>query len=89
MKRPPEDTPLIASIRLSYPAVLRGHAVVIHVPCESSTHCTAICPGGRLVMGDVTVGLRCEHARNLMDRAREAVDAAVLGSLPVPSGRTI
>jgi hypothetical protein len=35
-----------------------------------------------LNIGDVSVHLACEHAHNLADRVQEAIDAAVLGTLP-------
>lgn len=76
-------------ITFAGPTVIHGNSTTIALPCEAGRRCPASCSGGLLTIGDTSVRLTCEHARNLADRARDAVDATVLGSLPVPTGRTI
>lgn len=69
--------------------VIHGNSTTITLSCKAGKRCPAVCSGGILTVGDISVRLTCEHARNLADRARDAVDAAVISSLPVPTGRTI
>jgi hypothetical protein len=65
-----------------HPLVIRGHATSLIVPCGRRGPCPPACCGGTLNIGDVSVHLACEHAHNLADRVQEAIDAAVLGTLP-------
>lgn len=65
---------------------IHGNSISLHIWCPTQASCPALCQGGLLVLGDVSVPLSCEHAKNLADRAREAIDATVLGSLPPACG---
>lgn len=66
-----------------------GNSISLHIRCPAHSRCPALCQGGLLILGDVSVPLSCEHANNLADRAREAIDATVLGSLPPACGRRL
>lgn len=88
MSRSPDRPSLADKIRHGGPTILHGSSTTIALPCEAGRRCPAICSGGLLTIGDTSVRLSCEHARNLVERAREAIDATVLGSLPIPSGQT-
>lgn len=68
------------------PTIIRGHSVSLHIWCQEHDLCSPHCQGGTLVLDDISVTLSCEHARNLADRAREAIDATVLGCLPPTCG---
>lgn len=64
--------------------LINGHLVTLEVHCAGALICPTLCLGGNLTIGDVTVRLSCAHADNLIDRVREAIDATVLGTLPLP-----
>lgn len=68
------------------PLAIQGHSVSLHIWCPMDEPCPPHCQGGTLIFEDVSVALSCEHARNLADRAREAIDATVLGCLPPTCG---
>lgn len=89
MKRISDHAHSESVVSFAGPTVICGNATTIALLCEEGRRCPAICSGGLLTIGDISVRLSCEHSRNLAARAREAIDAAVLGSLPVPIGRTI
>lgn len=65
-----------------HPLVIRGHATALILACGGTGPCSPVCCGGTLNIGDVSVHLACEHAHNLAERVQEAIDAAVLGTLP-------
>jgi len=65
---------------------IHGNSVSLHIWCPTDQRCPPMCQGGLLVLGDISVPLSCEHATNLAERAREAIDAVVIGSLPPTCG---
>ncbi|GAA0761078.1 hypothetical protein FHS52_001203 [Erythromicrobium ramosum] len=69
--------------------VLIGNVASLTVICDRQIACPADCRGGILRIGDVSVALSCTHAQNLAERIREAIDATVLGTLPLPVKPTI
>lgn len=69
--------------------VLNGNVASLTVICHRQIACPTDCRGGILRIGDVSVELSCTHAHNLADRVREAVDATILGTLPLPVKPTI
>lgn len=73
----------------AHPLVIRGNATALIVACGRTEPCSAVCCGGTLKIGDISVHLECHHAHNLVDRVREAIDATVLGTLPLASQRLV
>lgn len=83
------ETPQPLFILPAHPLVIRGHATSLIIACGRIGPCSPVCCGGTLNIGDVSMHLACEHAHNLADRVQEAIDAAVLGTLPLPRPRLV
>lgn len=82
MRRATQPSAVIPTLAREASTSIHGNSISLHTWCPADGRCLALCQGGLLVLGDVSVPLSCEHAKNLADRAREAIDATVLGSLP-------
>lgn len=71
------------------PQTLTGNIVSLRVGCAGAADCHALCSGAHLVMDDVTVPISCDHAANLAERVREAIDATILGSISMKAGKMV
>lgn len=87
MKEPVAKWPLLSVP--THSIVLIGNVASLTVICARQIACPAGCRGAILRIGDVSVALSCTHAQNLAERIREAIDAAILGTLPLPIKPTI
>lgn len=86
MSHVPETRLVQAILAQQAPTIVHGHSLSLHIWCPTDDLCPPLCQGGKLILNDISVSLSCEHARNLADRAREAIDATVLGCLPPACG---
>lgn len=72
-----------------HPAIerLSGHSVEIELLFWPITGPEGECCGGYLAVGGHRLWLAPEHAQNLAERVRAAIDQAVLSNLPPISNR--
>lgn len=87
MTEPVARLPLI-SVRTHW-IVLIGNVAPLTVICDRQIACLAECRGGILWISDVSFALGCTNTQNFAERIREAIDATVLGILPLPVEPTI